>query len=145
MAVLPGGLRPSPAEQDSSEINCLGVAHHHSELHKLSGTSTSDLSLRMRPLTKLVMSVVAPLIIVQEPWITTQGFVLGMEVSLRSRLFNLSNGRSDAESLYWGIRWEGLRSQWFNRFGRRSEANKVLARLSYLEQKYADEVKQDHS
>ena len=56
MAVLPGGLRPSPAEQDSSEINCLGVAHHHSESHKLPGTRTSDLFLRVRPLTKLVMS-----------------------------------------------------------------------------------------
>ena len=91
------------------------------------------------------MSVVAPLVIVRGPWITTQGFVLEMERTLRRRLSNLSNGRSDAESLYWGIRWEGLRSQWFNRFGRRSEANKALARLSYLEQKYGDEVKHDHS
>ena len=91
------------------------------------------------------MSVVIPLVIVQGPRITTQGFVLGMEGTLRSRLSNRSNGRSDPESSYWGIRWDGLRSQWFNRFGRRSETNKALARLSYFEQKYAGEVKQEHS
>ena len=68
-----------------------------------------------------------------------------MEVTLRSRLSNRSDGRSYAESLYWGIRWKGLRSQWFSRFGRCAEAEKALARLSYLEQKYADEVKQNHS
>ena len=54
-------------------------------------------------MTKLVMSVVAPLVIVRGPWITTQGFVLEMERTLRNKLSNLSNGRSDAESLYLGI------------------------------------------
>ena len=47
-----------------------------------------------------MMSVVAPLVIVRGPWITTQGFVLEMERTLRSKLSNLSNGRSDAESSY---------------------------------------------
>ena len=65
--------------------------------------------------------------------------------SLRSRLSKRSDGRSYAESLYWAIRWEGLRSQWFSRFSRFAEAKKAPARLSYLEQKYADEVKQDYS
>ena len=68
-----------------------------------------------------------------------------MEVTLCSRLFNRSDGRSYADSLYWGFRWEGLRSQWFSRFGLCAEAKKALARLSYREQKYAEEVKQDHS
>ena len=63
----------------------------------------------------------------------------------RSRLSYRSEGRSYAESLDWGIRWEGLRSQWFSRFGRFAEAEKALARMSYLEQKYPDEVKKDHS
>ena len=68
-----------------------------------------------------------------------------MEGTLRSRLSNRSDGRSYAESLYWGIRWEGLRSQWFSRLGRCAEAEKALTRLSYHEQKYADDVKQEHS
>ena len=68
-----------------------------------------------------------------------------MEVTLRSRLSNRSDGRRYAESLYWGIRWEGLRSQWFSRLGRCAEAEKALADLSYLEQKNADEAKQDYS
>ena len=68
-----------------------------------------------------------------------------MEVTLRSRFSNRSDGRSYAKSLYWDIRWESLRSQWFSRFSRFAEAEKALARLSYLEQKYANEVKQDHS
>ena len=38
-----------------------------------------------------------------------------------------------------------LRSQWFSRFGRCAKAEKALARLSYLDQKYADEVKQEYS
>ena len=67
-----------------------------------------------------------------------------MGVTLRGRLSNRSDGRSYAESLYWGIR-ESLRSHWFSRFGLCAEAEKALARLSYLEQKYADKVKQEHS
>ena len=61
--------------------------------------------------------------------------------SLRSRLSKRSDGRSYAESLYLGIRWEGLRSQWFSRFGRSAQAEEALARLAHFEQEYADEVK----
>ena len=57
--------------------------------------------------------------------------------SLRSRL----SKRSDAESLCWAIRWEGLRSQWFSRFGRWAQAEEAMARLAHFEQEYADEVK----
>mgnify|MGYP001203143751 CR=1 FL=1 len=61
--------------------------------------------------------------------------------SLRSRLSKRSDGRNYAESLYWAIRWEGLRSQWFSRFGRSAQAEEALARLAHFEQEYADEVK----
>ena len=61
--------------------------------------------------------------------------------SLHSRLSKRSDGRSYAESLCWGIRWEGLRSQWFSRFGRWAEAEEAMARLAYFEQEYAEEVK----
>ena len=61
--------------------------------------------------------------------------------SLRSRLSKRSDGRSYAESLYWGIRWEGLRSQWFSRFGRWAQVEEAMARLAYFEEEYADEVK----
>ena len=61
--------------------------------------------------------------------------------SLRSRLSKRSDRRSYAEPLYWGMRWEGLRSQWFSRFGRWAEAEEAMARLAYFEQEYADEVK----
>ena len=52
---------------------------------------------------------------------------------LHSRLSNRSDGPNDAESLYWGIRWEGLLGRWLSRIGRWAEAKKTLARLSYLE------------
>ena len=61
--------------------------------------------------------------------------------SLRSRLSKRSDGRSYDESLYLGIRWEGLRSQWFSRFGRWAQAEEAMARLAHFEQEYADEVK----
>ena len=61
--------------------------------------------------------------------------------SLRSRLSKRSDGRSYAESLYWAIRWEGLRIQWFSRFGRWAQAEEAMARLAHFEQEYADEVK----
>lgn len=61
--------------------------------------------------------------------------------SLRSRLSKRSDGRSYAESLYWAIRWEGLRSQWFSRFGRWAQAEEAMACLAHFEQEYADEVK----
>ena len=61
--------------------------------------------------------------------------------SLRSRLSKRSDGRSYAESLYLGIRWEGLRSQWFSHFGRWAQAEEAMARLAHFEQEYADEVK----
>ena len=61
--------------------------------------------------------------------------------SLRSRLSKRSDGRSYAESLYWGIRWEGLRSQWFSRFGHWAQAKEAMARLAHFEQEYDDEVK----
>ena len=61
--------------------------------------------------------------------------------SLLSRLSKRSDGRSYAESLYWGIRWEGLRSQWFSRFGRWAQAEEAMAHLAHFEQEYADEVK----
>ena len=50
--------------------------------------------------------------------------------SLRSRLSKRSDGRSYAESLYLGIRWEGLRNQWFSRFGRWAQAEEAMARLA---------------
>lgn len=61
--------------------------------------------------------------------------------SLHSRLSKRSDGRSYAESLYWAIRWEGLRIQWFSRFGRLAQAEEAMARLAHFEQEYADEVK----
>ena len=63
--------------------------------------------------------------------------------STRSRLtYSGGASRSYAESLHWGIRWEGLRSKWFSRYGRWAEAEECLARLDYLEREYAGEVKQ---
>ena len=56
------------------------------------------------------------------------------ERSMRSRLtYSGATGRTYAESLHWGIRWEGLRSKWFSRYGRWAEAEECLARLDYLE------------
>ena len=41
------------------------------------------------------------------------------ERSTRSRLtYSGKAGRTYAESLHWGMRWEGLRSRWFSLFGR---------------------------
>ena len=37
---------------------------------------------------------------------------------------------------------EGLRSKWFSRYGRWTEAEECLARLDYLEREYAGEIKQ---
>ena len=54
----------------------------------------------------------------------------------------MQQARTYAESLHWGIRWEGLRSKWFSRYGRWAEAEECLARLDYLEREYAGEVKQ---
>ena len=65
------------------------------------------------------------------------------ERSKRSRLtYSGATSRTYAESLHWGIRWEGLRSEWFSRYGRWAEAEECLARLDYLEREYAGEVKQ---
>lgn len=65
------------------------------------------------------------------------------ERSMRSRLtYSGATSRTYAESLHWGIRWEGLRSNWFSRYGRWAEAEECLARLDYLEREYAGEVKQ---
>lgn len=61
------------------------------------------------------------------------------ERSLRTRLKDAS-GRSYAESLGWGIRWESLRSQWFSRSGRWAEADDAQAGMLRLEREYADEV-----
>ena len=63
--------------------------------------------------------------------------------SMRSRLtYSGATSRTYAESLHWGIRWEGLRSNWFSRYGRWTEAEECPARLDYLEREYAGEVKQ---
>ena len=65
------------------------------------------------------------------------------ERSMRSRLtYGGATSRTYAESLHWGIRWEGLRSNWFSRYGRWAKAEECLARLDYLEREYAGEVKQ---
>ena len=65
------------------------------------------------------------------------------ERSMRSRLtYSGATSRTYAESLHWGIRWEGLRSKWFSRHGRWTEAEECLARLDYLEREYAQEVRQ---
>ena len=65
------------------------------------------------------------------------------ERSRRSRLtYSGAISRTYAESLHWGIRWEGLRSNWFSRYGRWAKAEECLARLDYLEREYAGEVKQ---
>ena len=66
------------------------------------------------------------------------------ERSMRSRLaYSGATSRTYAESLHWGIRWEGLRSKWFSRYGCWAEAEECLASLDYLEREYAEEVKQD--
>ena len=63
------------------------------------------------------------------------------ERSLRSRLSNSSgSGRSYTEALHWGMRWEGLLSLWFSRYGRWADADEALARQTRFEQEYADEV-----
>ena len=68
------------------------------------------------------------------------------ERSMRSRLtYSGSASRSYAESLHWGIGWEGLRSKWVSRFGRWAEAEECLARLDYLEREYTDEMKESCS
>lgn len=65
------------------------------------------------------------------------------ERSMRSRFtYSGATSRTCAESLHWGIRWGGLRSKWFSRYGRWAEAEGCLARLGYLEREYAGEVKQ---
>ena len=65
------------------------------------------------------------------------------ERSMRSRITCSGAGsRTYAESLHWGIRWEGLRSKWFSRYGRRAGAEVCLARFDYLEREYAGEVEQ---
>ena len=68
------------------------------------------------------------------------------EHSIGSRLtYSGASNRTHAESLQWGIRWEGLLSKWFSRFGRWAQAEQCLARLDYLEREYADEVKESCS
>ena len=52
-------------------------------------------------------------------------------------------GRTYAETLHWGMRWEGLRSRWFSRFGRWADEEECLARYDHLEREYAEEVKQN--
>ena len=65
------------------------------------------------------------------------------ERSMRSRLtYSGATRPTYAESLRWGIRLEGLRSNWFSRYGRWAKAEECLARLDYLEREYAGEVKQ---
>ena len=65
------------------------------------------------------------------------------ERSMRSLLTKSdAKSRTYAESLHWGIRWEGLRSKWSSRDGRWAEAEECLARLNYLEREYAVKVKQ---
>lgn len=66
------------------------------------------------------------------------------ERSTRSRLtYSGVAGRTYAESLHWGMRWEALRSRWFSRFGRLADAEKCLARFDHLEREYAGEIKQN--
>ena len=66
------------------------------------------------------------------------------ERPMRSRLtYSGATSRTYAESLRWGIRWEGLRSKWFSRYGCWAEVEECLARLDYLERECAGEVKQD--
>ena len=65
------------------------------------------------------------------------------ERSMRSRLtYSGATSRTYAESLHWGMRWEGLRSKWFSRYGRRAGAEVCLARFDYLEREYSGEVEQ---
>ena len=65
------------------------------------------------------------------------------ERSMRSRLtYSGAISRTYAVSLHWGIRWDGLRSNWFSRYGRWAKTEECLARLDYLEREYAGEVKQ---
>ena len=64
------------------------------------------------------------------------------ERSTRSRLtYSGVAGRTYAESLHWGMRWEALRSRWYSRFGRLADAEECLARFDHLEREYAEEIK----
>ena len=46
---------------------------------------------------------------------------------LRTRIKNSSgSGRHYVKCLYWGIRWEVLRSAWFSRCGRLADADEAL-------------------
>ena len=66
------------------------------------------------------------------------------ERSTRSRLtYSGVAGRTYAESLHWGMRWEALRSRWFSRFGRWADSEECLARFDHLEREYAEEIKQN--
>lgn len=66
------------------------------------------------------------------------------ERSTRSRLtYSGVAGRTYAESLHWGMRWEALRSRWFSRFGRLADSEECLARFDHLEREYAEEIKQN--
>ena len=92
-----------------------------------------------------MVSLVVPLVIVRGPWITTQGFSPRNAGDTTRPTLQPQRRTQLRRVLVLGHQWEGLRSHWFSRFGLCAEAEKALARLSYLEQKYADKVKQDHS
>ena len=62
------------------------------------------------------------------------------ERTLRTRLKDSTSGRTYADSLSWGIRWESIRSQWFSRSGRWADAEDAIARQSRFEREYATEV-----
>ena len=61
--------------------------------------------------------------------------------SLRSRITDRTgSGRSYAEALAWGVRYEGFRSAWFSSCGRWADADEALARQHRLEREYIDET-----
>lgn len=62
------------------------------------------------------------------------------ERSLRTRLKDSAGGRTYADALHWGVRWESIRSQWFSSCGRWADVEDALARQARLEREYADEV-----
>ena len=62
------------------------------------------------------------------------------ERSLRTRLKDSAGGRSYADALHWGIRWESIRSGYFSGVGRWAEADDAQARMLRLEREYATAV-----
>ena len=61
------------------------------------------------------------------------------ERSLRTRITD-SSGRSYAEAISWGARWESLRSRWFNACGMNAEASDAMARMHRFKQEYQFET-----